>query len=292
MRFTLILLPCLFVVSLARAQAPAPAQDVAPKSAPLEIRFSTADELKAEFSSVPCKDSARRDAVKALFERAGADPASVTIEKPRGIENVVVRIPGAASDQKIVIGAHYDKVDAGCGAVDNWTGIVTMAHLFRTLKDQKLNKTVIFVAFGQEEKGLLGSSAMAAEIKKEQVAEYCAMINIDSLGLAIPQVADNMSSKKLVDLSAAVAEQMKMPFAHARIEGADSDSSSFVKKKIPALTIHAMNNEWNKVLHTGNDQGAKVNPESVFLGYRLALSLLVRIDQADCREFRDNKDNK
>jgi Zn-dependent M28 family amino/carboxypeptidase len=252
-----------------------------------KLRLSTQEEIQAEFNSVPCKNGDRLNAVKALFEKMGAKPEEITVKKVGGIENVVIQLPAAADTvEKIVIGAHYDKVADGCGALDNWTGIVAVAHIYRTVKDLTHKKNFIFVAFGQEERGLLGSSAMAGEIKKEHVAEYCAMINVDSLGLSAPQVADNMSNKKLVDFTENLAKEMKIPFAHSAIPGADADSTSYNRKKIPALTIHGMSADWRKILHSSNDQPAAVNPQSVYVGYRLALALLVRVDQADCQAFR------
>jgi Peptidase family M28 len=280
-KFALILLPCLLVTPSARNGIQDSVGD--------EIRLSTLEEIKSEFDSVPCNDKERLDGVKALFERLGADPSEIAIDKYKQVENLVIRKPGVspeAENQKIVIGAHYDKVESGCGAVDNWTGIVAMAHIYRSLKNTKLNKTVLFIAFGKEERGLVGSAAMVDAIKKEQAAEYCAMINVDSLGLGPPQAADNISTKKLVDLSASIASEMKMKFAHAYLQGASSDSYSFMRKKIPALTIHALTNDWMKVLHTNNDNAAKVKAESVYLGYRLALTLLVRINASDCQAFR------
>ena len=83
-----------------------------------------------------------------------------------------------------------DKVNTGCGALDNWTGIVALAHVFRALRSVPLKKTILFVGFGKEEEGLVGSHAMVDAIKKDGVSEYCAMINIDSLGLAVPQVME------------------------------------------------------------------------------------------------------
>jgi len=220
----------------------------------------------------------------------GAKPEEIAVEKVKGIENVVIRKAAAnGSTEKIVVGAHYDKTPNGCGAIDNWTGVVTVAHIYRAVKDLPLKKNIVFVAFGQEEKGLLGSSAMAGAIKKEEVAEYCAMINIDSLGLGRPQVADNMSTKKLIDLTESLAEQMKAPFEHGQLAGGDSDSTSFKRKMIPALTIHALISGWPKILHSNNDQPSKVDHDSVYLGYRLALSLLIRIDEAECQSFRDEK---
>jgi Zn-dependent M28 family amino/carboxypeptidase len=157
---------------------------------------------------------------------------------------------------------------------------------YRTLKDVALKKTLIFIGFGNEEKGLVGSRAMTKAFSKEQAAEYCAMINIDSLGLAPPQVADNVSSNKLGQFTTDLAKDMKMPFARARIQGADSDSSAFIEKKIPAVTIHRMSNKWSEVLHTGNDQASKVNAMSVYLGYRLTLAMIARLDESPCAAYK------
>nr|ART40711.1 L304 [uncultured bacterium] len=78
-----------------------------------------------------------------------------------------------------------------------------------------------------------------------------------------------------------------MPFGQATIAGADSDSSSFLRRSIPALTIHGLTEDWPKILHSKNDQATKVNPLSVYLGYRLALALVLRLDNLPCKEFKD-----
>jgi hypothetical protein len=249
------------------------------------IDLSSLEQIKEDFGAVPCENKERLAAVKLLFERAGVPPSDVTVDKYKEVENLVV-IKKGESSEKIVVGAHYDKVADGCGAVDNWTGLVVLSHLYKTLKDTPLKKTLVFVAFGKEEKRLIGSRAMTSAISKDQAAEYCAMINIDSLGLATPQVADNMSSKKLGQFTADLAKELKMPFGHAILQGGDSDSSSFMGKKIPAVTIHGLNNEWPKILHTRNDQASKVNPANVYLGYRLTLAMIVRLDQAICAAYK------
>lgn len=250
-----------------------------------EIKISTPEQIKVEFDSVPCKNEDRLSAARALFEKMGAPASDISVEKYKNVENLVIRKQGS-SDEKIIVGAHYDKVADGCGAIDNWSGIVAIAHLYRSLKDFPLKKTILFVAFGKEEKGLVGSRAMVDAITKEQVAQYCEMINIDSLGLASPQVADNMSSRKLSAFTAALAKEMKIPFARANIAGADGDSSSFIAKKIPALTLHGMNDEWASILHSRNDQSSKINPNGVYLGYRLALAMVFRLDSSSCGEYR------
>jgi Zn-dependent M28 family amino/carboxypeptidase len=234
---------------------------------------------------VPCKNEARLSAVNALFEKMGAEPSQITVAKYANVENLIVGKPGA-TEEKIIVGAHYDKVSAGCGAVDNWSGIVVLAHLYRTFKQVPLNKTLIIVAFGKEEEGLLGSKAMVWGIKKEETSQYCAMINIDSLGMGIPQVADNMSTQKLEDLASGLAKKMNMPFRHASILGAGADSQPFVAKGIPALTLHGLTDDWRSVLHTTDDKPSRVDPASVYLGYGLVLALVASIDKGACGAYR------
>ncbi|MBC8032231.1 MAG: M20/M25/M40 family metallo-hydrolase [Pyrinomonadaceae bacterium] len=249
------------------------------------FKISTPEQIKEDFATVPCEDKERLAAVRALFERAGVPPGEIAIDRYKSVDNLFVTIKGASSE-KIVVGAHYDKVSEGCGALDNWTGIVTLSHLYKTFKNITLKKTLVLIAFGKEEKGLIGSRAMTSALTKEQAAEYCAMINIDSLGLAPPQVADNMSSKKLGQFTEDLAKEMKIPFSRASIDGADSDSSAFVEKKIPAVTIHGMNSDWAKILHSRFDQTSKVNEMSVYLGYRLTLAMVFRLDQSSCAAYR------
>lgn len=248
-------------------------------------KVSGLEDFQNAFGAVPCEDGERLAAVKSLFEQAGASASDIAIDKYDEVENLVV-VKRGESAEKIVVGAHYDKVADGCGAVDNWTGQVALMHLYRTLRDVALKKTLVFVAFGREEKGLVGSRAMAKAIPDAQVTEYCAMINIDSLGLAAPQVADNMSSKKLAEFAGGLAKEMAVPFGHAGIGRANSDSSSFVARKIPAVTIHGLNDDWPKILHSGRDQAARVNPASVYLGYRLALAMVARFDQSACGAYK------
>ncbi len=255
-------------------------------------RISTLEEISAEFDSVPCKDKDRLAAVKSLFEKMGAKPEEITVEKAGSAENVVVKIAGAsATEEKVVIGAHFDKTADGCGAIDNWSGVVSIAHMYRTMKTLKPERTLIFVGFGEEEKGTIGSREMVAKIKKEEIASYCAMINIDSFGMAIPQAADNLSSKSLIDASANIAKEMGVQFAHANIQGG-SDSGPFLSKKIPAITLHGLTNDWPKVLHSSNDIAKNVNRQSVYIGYRLGLMLLAKVDGSACDAFRETKEDK
>jgi hypothetical protein len=249
------------------------------------ILISTPEEIAQSFVQVSCRNKDRLDSTRALFERMQAPHSEISIEKSSGVENLVVRQQGT-SEERIVIGAHYDLAELGCGAVDNWSGIVAVAHLYRTIRSLKTRKTVWFVAFGQEEKGLIGSKAMVNGIPKDEISKYCAMINIDGFGLAAPFALEGSSSGKLMSLAEQVSKQMGMSFQRIPIPQGDSDSSSFIARKIPAVTLSGVSNQWQSILHTTNDKVEKVKPESVYLGYRLALAMWSRIEEAQCESFR------
>ncbi|MBA2619771.1 MAG: M20/M25/M40 family metallo-hydrolase [Acidobacteria bacterium] len=267
----LIAVLCLFSVSKAQKTS---------------LKISTEAEIKENLQLAPCKNADRLAAAAALFRAMGAADADVSIGKFKDLQNLVVTKKGK-TDETIIVGAHYDKVKDGCGAIDNWTGIVIIANLYRTIKDLQTDKTFLFVAFDREESGLYGSDAMAKSIPKEKRENYCAMVNLDSFGFTYPQVLDNVSSRKLTDLAEQTAKDVKMPFAHASLEGiADADSSSFLKKDIPAVTFHGLSNDWQKFLHSSNDKIENVNASSVFVGYQFTLRFLLKTDSSICGAFR------
>ena len=259
---------------------------VVPRATDSGPMLSTVEEFREAFASVPCKNPERLPAVKALFLKMGAPEADITIEKIKDVENIVLRKEGE-TNEKIIIGAHYDLAgDGSCGAADNWTGIVAIAHIYKSLKDVKLKKTLLFVGFGKEELGLIGSKAMAKQINKEEVLQYCAMINVDGVGLATPQSLTNVSSKKLTELAGALAKKIEVPFEPLTLNNASSDSASFKDKKIPAISIVGMTLDWPKIYHTKNDQVARVNPNYVYFSYRLALLLVSTINDNECGAYR------
>ena len=152
--------------------------------------------------------------------------------------------------------------DGSCGAIDNWTGIVTIAQIYRTIKDMNFNKSLVFVGFGKEEKGMVGSKAMVKQFRKEEVKQYCAMINVDSLGLSNPQVMTNISHFKLQKLASEEAARLAIPFQFVNIKNASSDSAPFMDKNIPALTIASLPSEWPDVFHSKHDQANRIKIEN------------------------------
>lgn len=246
--------------------------------------ISTQESVEESIKAVPCKSEERLEGVKNLFIKLGAKPEEVIIEKfnKDKISNVVV-IKKGKTDEKIIVGAHYDKTSEGCGAVDNWTGISIIAHLYKSMSKYQTNKTYIFVAFDQEEIGLLGSAAMVKNIPKENREQYCSMVNFDSFGFTFPFILQNASSPKLTEMAQKLAKENKFKIVDAVLDG-DSDSSSFKLQNIPAITFSGLDHNWNQILHSKNDQLNKINLESVYIGYRFGFAFLAKLDGESCRE--------
>jgi Zn-dependent M28 family amino/carboxypeptidase len=243
--------------------------------------------LEESVKLAPCKSEERFEAVKNLFTKLGAKPEEIIVEKfnKDKISNITVTKKGK-TEETIVVGAHYDKVSDGCGAVDNWTGIAIIVHLYKTLSKIDTKKTYIFVAFDQEEKGLLGSDAMAKAIPKEKRTQYCSMVNFDSFGFASPYVLRNASTTKMIEFAGKIAKETGFKMFDVEIPGADADSSSFKSRDIPAVTFSGLDKDWQNVIHTGNDKVQKIKSESVYFGYRFGLSFLANLDANVCREAK------
>jgi Zn-dependent M28 family amino/carboxypeptidase len=98
-------------------------------------------------------------------------------------------------NEAIVIGAHYDHLGRGGqgslavnareihhGADDNASGVAALLELARRFAEAKNNKrTLIFIAFGGEEEGLLGSKAYVNN-PVFPLNKTVAMINLDMVG--------------------------------------------------------------------------------------------------------------
>ena len=96
--------------------------------------------------------------------------------------NAVGEIKGSTKPEEIiVIGGHYDGHDISPAAVDNGTGIAVILEAAKALATQKgrLDRTIRFIGFAQEEMGLLGSEAYVKAHKGENIVF---MLNLDCAG--------------------------------------------------------------------------------------------------------------
>lgn len=111
--------------------------------------------------------------------------------------NVVGYLKGTDPDlanEFVIVGAHFDHIGKGKevngdtianGANDNAAGstaVISLAKHFAKAKDNK--RSVLFVLFGAEEKGLLGSKHLAKVLKEKNLNLYT-MVNFEMIGVPL-----------------------------------------------------------------------------------------------------------
>lgn len=170
--------------------------------------------------------------------------------------NVVARLKSTKqSNNYIVIGAHYDHLGFGgvgsgsrapndhrihYGADDNASGVssvIEIAEKLASVKDS-LNTNFLFVAFGAEEKGLLGSKYFTNNLPIND-SLITAMINIDMIGrmkqdssLQIGGVGTSIEGESLLQ---EMNSQYHFKFGLSYEGYGPSDHSSFYSKDIPVF---------------------------------------------------------
>lgn len=95
-------------------------------------------------------------------------------------QNVVATKKGSSA-QVLIVGAHYDSVDAGQGADDNASGVGVLLETAKNAAGKPTPYTIKFVAFGAEEEGARGSEHYVSLMSKQEKKNTVAMINLDSL---------------------------------------------------------------------------------------------------------------
>jgi hypothetical protein len=199
----------------------------------------------------------------------------VAILRGRGAEAAEGRaaIPAA---ETVVLGAHYDHLGFGGadsaapgvravhhGADDNASGTALMLEVARRLAAAgPLPRTVVFVAFSGEERGLLGSAHYTANAPLP-LADTVAMVNLDMVGRLnadklIVQGADTGKGlDPLIDRLGAAGG-----FTIAKESGGfgPSDHASFYARKIPVLHLFTGS---HPDYHRPSDTAEKINYEGM-----------------------------
>jgi len=247
-----------------------------------EIRFSLVPRagVEARLSQYGGTNRERQATLKQLFADAGCGEHLSEQPVRKRPPNVICVLPGT-SDRVIIVGAHFDKVEAGDGVADNWSGASLLPSLYQAIKIEPRHHTYIFVGFTDEEIGLVGSDFYARNMTKEQVAATDAMVNLDVLGLAATNVWVSRSDKKLVRAFAHAALLIDASVAGVNFERVGStDSESFARKRIPRITIHSLNqrNHDAGILHTREDKFSVLDLDKYYETYRVLAVYLVYLD--------------
>ncbi len=193
--------------------------------------------------------------LEAVWAASWATAAPEKTELP--LKNVVSLLPGTdKKDEFVVVSAHYDHVGTGNpvdgdgiynGADDDATGTTAVVLLAEALAQGPApRRSILFVCFSAEEKGLLGSAAFVERppVPKEQIV---ANLNLEMLGRPEPgkQGKAWITGADLSDFAAIAGPAMQragveiVEFPMAGRLFAASDNYSFVKKGIVAHSISA-----------------------------------------------------
>lgn len=194
--------------------------------------------------------------------------------------NVIAELAGE-SDEAIVVGAHFDAVWRGPGAIDNATGVEGLRRVAERLVGRKHPRTLRFIAFGAEEIGLLGARRYVLEEKEaERLDRIVGMVNLDCIGrgdklvlLAAPaellgraeELARTLGLLDRYELSTEISEE------------AGTDHAPFAAEKIPAVSIlHFPYDEYHLTSDTGELVDEQLMDDAADLATALVESQLAR----------------
>jgi hypothetical protein len=190
-------------------------------------------------------------------------------------QNVVAFLEGSDPKLKneiVVIGAHYDHIGARDdstiynGADDNasgTSGVMALAKAFGNCKERP-KRSILFMCFAGEEKGLFGSRYYAGTDPLFPIENTVAMLNMDMIGRNDTSAVDVIGCTRSPDLKeifleANEAVKLKFKFNDDRRVGG-SDHASFFRKDIPFL---AFNTGLHDDYHRPTDTVEKIIPEKM-----------------------------
>lgn len=189
-------------------------------------------------------------------------------------KNIVGIVKGTHPDRSkefVVVGAHYDHLGMGdenslsaslnpaihYGADDNASGTAGVVELAERFAKQPAQRSVIFMTFSGEEKGLIGSKHWVTT-PTAPLENIVAMINMDMIGrlkdgkLNIQGVGTSDAWPRVIDSSKA---GLGLTISTTADGFGPSDHSSFTAKGIPVLfyftglhsDYHRPSDTWDKI---------------------------------------------
>ena len=231
--------------------------------------------------------------------RPAGDGGQVFQPFGENFRNILVLLEGsdpAVKQQVVVVGAHYDHVGYGTpqnsrgqvglihpGADDNASGTTAVLELIQAMVrlPEPPRRSVLFVLWDAEEKGLLGSKHWVAHptIPLDRVA---LMINLDMVGRLRDQRLTVIGSRSSAGLRRLVAQDNEegLSLEFPWLMRADADYYSFLVRDIPVLMLHTGLHE---DYHRPSDVASKINAEGMARIDRLLLALVCDLANREAR---------
>jgi hypothetical protein len=154
--------------------------------------------------------------------------------------NVVAEIEGASAE-RLVVGAHYDSVWHGTGAIDNATGVEGLWRIAERFAGRQLPRTLELVAFAAEEVGLIGARQyLVAARERGSLERVVGMVNLDCIGHG-DKLQLLCSPAALLERARVAVDRLALGERYDVVteigKAAGTDHLPFVEAGIPALSI-------------------------------------------------------
>ena len=225
-----------------------------------------------------------------LAVKSAGAPRTVTAK------NVVGFLPGsdpAKRDQWVVVGGHYDHVGEGGldgdrihnGADDNasgTSGVLEIAQAFGSLPPaQRPARSLVFVAFSGEEKGLLGSDAILAQ-ETLPLDKLVFMLNLDMIGRNPDKKVEILGDAFATEVQAITDEANRDVHVNMEWSGTNyapnSDHHSFFKRSVPSMFFFTGT---HPDYHQPGDHADKLAYDNMEKLSRLGFRIVGRVAEGD-----------
>ena len=247
-----------------------------------EIRFTVDEEARIPWVNVHIKD-----AFSMVKNRARTAEITLQQTHTKGTSHNLIADLDGETDETVLICAHYDSTELSLGAYDNMTGCVGLLYLAEQLRAVKRRRRVRLLFCGSEERGLLGSLAYC-RAHKEELERTVLNINLDMLGSVMGDFqAFGCDDEKMI-------EHLEHCLSKNRFCGSvkyairSSDSNSFVRYGVPAVSFARYSPAGTALIHTRYDRREDVDAKRLLGDMRLVTAfakeaLTDPVFPTDCR---------
>ncbi len=173
--------------------------------------------------------------------------------------NVIARIEGTEIPEEVLtLTAHFDTVPQGPGAYDNMAACAIILELCRYFKAHNPRRSMEFVWFGAEEKGLLGSRNYTT-VHKEELKNHQFNMNVDLAGQLVGGTVIGVTGDPAIcNMIEYMAHEIGIGMV-TRNAIWGSDSNTFAWNGVPAMTL----NRDGFGMHTRHDIVDYISPWSL-----------------------------
>ncbi len=252
--------------------------------------------------------------LKVSFDDYALQPQRGRLNREVTIRNVVAVLPGkpTGDEERIfLVNAHYDSFarptgggssaegfdHPAPGVNDDASGVAALIEMARVFSRHEFDATIVFAAFSGEEVGLVGSTLMAARLKKEG-KRIDGVITLDMIGnveggnglfdnrrmRVFSDGPEDSPSRQLARYAKKIGEKH---FPSAEIDcifradrfGRGGDHTPFVLEGWPGIRMMEANENYSRQ-HTADDTLGNMSPDYCTRNVRIVASIVASLAAA------------